>query len=60
VTGKLWQSAYQPGIPVEIDTNKYKSLNEMLELSCSRYSNLPAAFSAELDIVDMRRIALLE
>jgi long-chain acyl-CoA synthetase len=42
VTGKIWQSAYQPGIPVEIDTNKYTSLNEMLELNCSRYSNLPA------------------
>jgi long-chain acyl-CoA synthetase len=42
VTGKIWLSAYQPGIPAEIDTHKYTSLNEMLELSCSRYANLPA------------------
>jgi len=42
VTGKIWLSAYQPGIPAEIDTNKYMSWNEMLELNCSRYSNLPA------------------
>lgn len=42
MTGKIWLPAYQPGIPAEIDTNKYASLNEMLELNCSRYSNLPA------------------
>lgn len=57
MTGKIWQSAYQPGIPVEIDTNKYKSLNEMLELSCSRYSNLPALsnLGGTLTLADLER-----
>ncbi len=57
MTGKIWQSAYQPGIAVEIDTNKFKSLNEMLELSCSRYSNLPALsnLGGTLTFADLER-----
>ena len=57
VTGKIWLPAYQPGIPAEIDTNKYMSLNEMLELNCSRYSNLPALsnLGGTLTFADLER-----
>jgi long-chain acyl-CoA synthetase len=57
VTGKIWLPAYQLGIPAEIDTNKYMSLNEMLELNCSRYSNLPALsnLGGTLTFADLER-----
>ena len=39
---KIWLGAYPPGVPAEVDTEKYRSLKQMFEHNCARYRDLPA------------------
>lgn len=39
---KTWYKAYDAGVPYEIDLNEYSSINEMLEMSFTKFKNLPA------------------
>jgi long-chain acyl-CoA synthetase len=39
---KIWLQHYPQGIPAEVDVAQYRSLKEILELSCRRFSALPA------------------
>jgi long-chain acyl-CoA synthetase len=39
---KIWLNAYPKGVPAEINTDRYRSLNDIIEHSCSKYRQLPA------------------
>jgi long-chain acyl-CoA synthetase len=39
---KIWLKNYPQGIPAEVDIAQYRSLKEILELSCQRFAALPA------------------
>jgi long-chain acyl-CoA synthetase len=39
---KIWLKQYPEGMPAEVDIHEYASLTEMLEQSCTRFSELPA------------------
>ena len=39
---KRWVAAYSPGVPAEIDPDRYPSLVALLEASFARYAELPA------------------
>ncbi len=39
---KIWYKAYDAGVPYEINPNEYSSINDMLEMSFSRFKNNPA------------------
>jgi len=39
---KRWLAAYSPGVPAEIDPDRYPSLVALLEASFARYAELPA------------------
>ncbi|HXH54503.1 MAG TPA: AMP-binding protein [Gammaproteobacteria bacterium] len=39
---KIWLKSYQPGVPTEINPDKYASINEMFEEACKLYTNRPA------------------
>lgn len=39
---RIWLSHYPPGIPSEIDTHEFASLNDVLLSSCQRFGELPA------------------
>ncbi|HEV2523914.1 MAG TPA: AMP-binding protein, partial [Gammaproteobacteria bacterium] len=39
---KVWLKNYQPGVPTEINPDKYASINEMFEEVCTLYANCPA------------------
>lgn len=39
---KRWLKNYQPGVPVDIEPNKYASINEMFEEACKLYKDHPA------------------
>ena len=39
---RIWQVAYPPGVPAEIDVNKYASINAMLSRACRRFAGRPA------------------
>jgi non-ribosomal peptide synthetase component F len=42
MTDKPWARAYPPGVPAEIDPDRYASLCDLLEASFARYSAAPA------------------
>ena len=37
-----WLSVYPPGVPVEIDADRFASINEVFLQSCEKFRNLPA------------------
>ena len=37
-----WQSGYDQGVPKEIDPNEYSSINDLLEMSFSKFAAKPA------------------
>lgn len=39
---KIWYKAYDAGVPYEINPNEYSSINDMLEMSFSKFKNNPA------------------
>lgn len=39
---KIWLQSYQPGVPADIDPDKYASLNELFNESFQKYKDLPA------------------
>jgi long-chain acyl-CoA synthetase len=39
---KIWLQHYPQGVPAEVDVSQYRSLKEILELSCQRFAALPA------------------
>lgn len=39
---KIWLKNYQPGVPLEINPDKYASINEMFEEVCKLYADRPA------------------
>ena len=39
---KIWLKNYQPGVPTEINPDKYASINEMFEEACKLYADRPA------------------
>jgi long-chain acyl-CoA synthetase len=39
---KIWLQHYPQGIPAEVDVAQYRSLKEILEVSCQRFAALPA------------------
>jgi long-chain acyl-CoA synthetase len=39
---KFWLDSYPPGIPPEVQLDRFGSLNEMLQWVCTRYRSLPA------------------
>lgn len=39
---RIWLKSYQPGVPADIDADKYTSLNEMFEECFAKYKDLPA------------------
>ncbi len=39
---KTWYKAYDAGVPYEIDLNEYSSINEMLEMSFTKFKTHPA------------------
>jgi long-chain acyl-CoA synthetase len=39
---KIWLKNYQPGVPTEINPDKYRSINEMFEEACKAYADLSA------------------
>ncbi len=39
---KTWYKAYDAGVPYEINLNEYSSINEMLEMSFTKFKNNPA------------------
>jgi long-chain acyl-CoA synthetase len=42
MTDKYWLRAYPPGVPAEIDPDRYASLCELLEAAFARYAAAPA------------------
>ena len=41
-TGRPWLGDYPPGVPAEITSGIYRSVNQLFETSCRKYKNLPA------------------
>ncbi len=39
---KIWQKAYDPGVPFDINPSEYSSINEMLEIGFKKFKDLPA------------------
>lgn len=39
---KIWLKTYPKGVPAEIDVDRYRSLNDIIEHSCSKYRQCPA------------------
>ena len=39
---KIWQKAYDPGVPFDINPGEYSSINEMLEIGFKKFKDLPA------------------
>ncbi|WP_408096499.1 AMP-binding protein [Peredibacter sp. HCB2-198] len=39
---KIWHKAYDPGVPHEINPAEYSSINEVLEISFTKYKSNPA------------------
>ena len=39
---RIWLGTYPPGVPVEIDTDEYASINDMVARTCHKYARLPA------------------
>ena len=39
---KVWLKSYPPGVPAEIDPDRYSSLRELFEEACARYGARPA------------------
>ena len=42
---KIWLQSYPRGVPAEIDTDRYRSLVDMLDASVARFRERPAFFS---------------
>jgi long-chain acyl-CoA synthetase len=39
---RIWLQHYPRGVPAEVDVSRYRSLREILEVSCQRFAALPA------------------
>jgi long-chain acyl-CoA synthetase len=39
---RIWLEHYPSGVPAEVDVSRYRSLREILEVSCQRFAALPA------------------
>lgn len=39
---KIWLKSYPKGVPAEIDVNQFRSLKEIIEISCKKYADRPA------------------
>ncbi|MDX1487225.1 MAG: AMP-binding protein, partial [Acidiferrobacterales bacterium] len=39
---KIWLKAYPKGVPAEVDTDRYRSLNDIIQHSCGKYRRHPA------------------
>jgi len=55
---KIWLQHYPPGVPAEVDVSEYRSLKEILEISCRRFAALPAFtnMGASLSYADLDRL----
>ena len=58
---KIWQKAYDSGVPGEINAKEYSSINEILEVGFTKFRNNPAIHNmgttltyAELDILSQK------
>lgn len=47
---KVWLKHYQPGVPADIDPNKYTSINEVFEETCKKYRDNPAFTNMGTDL----------
>src|SRR5690606_12535083 len=56
---KTWLSAYPPGVPAEIDADKYSSLVDLAERAFERYRDRPAFTNrgATLTFADVDRLS---
>jgi long-chain acyl-CoA synthetase len=57
MTAKPWLRAYPPGVPAEIDPDRYASLCDLLEASFARFGSAPAFsnLGATLSFADVER-----
>jgi long-chain acyl-CoA synthetase len=39
---KIWLKSYPPGVPAEIDTSEFSSINDILRKSCEKFRHRPA------------------
>ncbi len=42
---KVWLKSYAPGVPAEINADAYRSIVEILEISCKEHQNRPAFYN---------------
>ena len=54
-TERIWLASYPPGIPSDIDPDKYPNINAVMDEACKLYGDRPA-FTR---MVNRRRLASL-
>jgi long-chain acyl-CoA synthetase len=56
---KPWLQHYMAGVPAEIDLDAYRSIVEVLESSCEKFSDLPAFenFGSRIDFQQLDRLS---
>ena len=59
MTDRPWLRAYPPGVPAEIDPDRYPSLCDLLDSSFARYAAAPAFsnLGATLSFADIDRLS---
>ena len=59
---KPWLAAYSPGVPAEIDPDRYPSLVALLEASFARFGPQPAFtnLGSTLTFADVERLSMLD
>ncbi len=50
MSDKIWLGEYPPGVPAEIDSHRYTSLNHMLLSSCETYADRPSFANMGVEI----------
>ncbi len=56
---KVWLKHYPKDVPAEVDVNKYKSINEVLEVACAKFKGAPAFISmdSKMSYADLDRLS---
>lgn len=64
---KIWYKAYDAGVPYEINPSEYSSINDMLEMSFTKFKNNPAYHNmgttltyAEIDLLSRKFASYLQ
>lgn len=57
---KIWLKSYPPGVPAEIDTSEFSSINDILRKSCEKFRNRPAftCMDRSLSYEDLDKMSL--